>query len=118
VRASAPEPDGVIRLRAVPPRRRTKGRNERGVEATVRALRADGVLDAATAAVIALARTGAIALDREVERLAGQPEAPGYTVAQLSRAHLAVLVELHRRVPVPAEYDALDELLAGMAMDD
>jgi hypothetical protein len=66
---------------------------------------------------VALARTGGIALDRETERLAADPDAPGYTVAQLVRAHLAVLVELRREAPRRAHIDELDRVLASMRLD-
>jgi len=87
-------------------------RVRRGVEATVSALRAGGRLEPVDAALVALARTLADAVDDERADVDGS----GYTVATLG-GRLVPVLEILRGERVVG-FDDLDALLAGMRLDE
>ena len=87
-------------------------RVRRGVEASVKALRAGGRLEPVDAALVALARTLADALDDERADVDGS----GYTVATLG-GRLVPVLEILRGERVVG-FDDLDALLAGMRLDE
>ena len=86
-------------------------RVRRGVDATVAALRATGRLEAVDAALVAMARTLADALDDEHVT----PDGSAFTVATLA-GRLFPIVEELRGEQVGA-LDDLDALLASMALE-
>jgi hypothetical protein len=94
---------GEARIPTDPTRTPQACRNARGVERTVAALRGLGRLEELDAALIALARSTAAALDA-----APSP----YVAAIVARTHLDALRALSGR-PVP-ETDELDEFLRSL----
>ena len=64
--------------------------------------------------LIELARSTASMVEREQMRLVEDPTAPGYTLAQLSRAHLNNLVELMRQAE-PVMAPSLEDLVAAVS---
>ena len=86
-------------------------RVRRGVDQTVGALRSTGRLEPVDAALVALARTLADALDDEH----ADPDGSAFTVATLSGRLLPVLDGLRGERVVG--YDDLDAVLAGMTLD-
>jgi hypothetical protein len=83
----------------------------RGVDATITALRSGGRLEPADAALIAMARTLADAMDDERADVDGS----GFTVATIAGRLLPVVDQL--RGEQAAAFDGLDAFLASMAPD-
>jgi|SRR5882672_2015132 len=87
-------------------------RVRRGVDATVTALRSTGRLEPVDAALVAIARTLADALDDEHVNVEGS----AFVVATLAGRLTPVVDELRgERI---AGFDEIDELLDGMRADD
>ena len=104
-----PDPPRLFKEPADPNRVR---RVRKGVDLTITALRTTGRLEDVDAALIAMARTLADAMDDERSSVDGS----GFTVATIAGRLLPVVAELRgERV---AGFDALDAILAGMAHDE
>jgi hypothetical protein len=86
-------------------------RVRRGVDTTITALRSTGRLEPVDAALIAIARTLADALDDERT----DPEGSGFTVATIAGKLTPIVGEL--RGEHLGGFDPLDELLDGMGAD-